>query len=374
MLQWILMAVLTAAASIVLLAPLGRRPRAIGGEAEARSIYRDQLEELDRDRAGGLIGEAEAEAARIEIARRLLRTEEAAAGEAATASFGRKAGILVAIVAVPAIAIGTYLLVGAPGQPDRPLAAREDEAAGDRQISDLIERVETHLASNPEDGQGWEVLGPIYMRIGRFDDAVRAFDHSRRLLGATADREALYGEALTRAGAGVVSDEAEAAFRRAVEQDPGNARARFYLAVALGQSGKRDEAVAAWNALIDGAPADALWLPVAQQELAALAEGAAPVRGPTAGDVAAAQEMAPADRQQMIEGMVAGLASRLDEQPDDADGWARLFRAYIVLGRQADAEAALGRARSALAGKPELLAAVERSAAENGLTQEKPTP
>jgi cytochrome c-type biogenesis protein CcmH len=215
------------------------------------------------------------------------------------------------------------------------------------------------------------------MRLGRFDDAVRALGNAKRLLGSTAERESLYGEALTRASGDVVTDEARAAFERALKFDPQEARSRFYLAYSLAQSGKKDEAISAWNALIASAPADAPWLGAARAELAKLqptstvpAEPSAAVSrppGPSAADIAAAAEQTPAERQAMIEGMVGGLAARLDAEPTDPQGWERLLRAYMVLGRPDEAKAALVRARAALAERPDLLTVVETAAHDIGI-------
>lgn len=374
MLLWIAMAVLTAVASLVVLAPLGRRGMSDAAADSAGSIYRDQLAELARDREAGLIAEGEAEAARIEIARRLLKVTDAGADKLRDGAALRTFAVLVAIIGLPLIAVGTYLWIGSPNLADQPLAERR-QASNDSELDGLVAKVEAHLAAEPNDGKGWEVIGPVYMRMGRFDDAARAFDNSRRLLGATPDRDALYGEALVRIHGGLVTADAEQAFASALKADPSNVRARFYRAIGLAQSGRKDEAAAAWKSLIDSAPADAPWLDSAKAELAGL-EGGAPMAaapGPTAGDVAAAAQQTPEQRQQMIEGMVSGLAARLDASPDDPQGWARLFRAYIVLGRQADAEAALVRARGLLAGKSDALAAVEKSAAENGVSA-KATP
>ncbi|WEK48516.1 MAG: c-type cytochrome biogenesis protein CcmI [Candidatus Kaistia colombiensis] len=374
MLLWIVMAVLTAAASLAVLIPLGRPPRAASAHAgAARSIYRDQLDELARDRERGLIGDAEADAARVEISRRLLNSDAPAPGDATGASPAYRIERLVALVAIPIVAIGTYLYVGAPQLADRPVASRQAEPAVEGSVDNLISKVEAHLAANPEDGRGWEVLAPIYMRLGRFDDAVRALGNAKRLLGSTADRESLYGEALTRASGNVVTEDARAAFDRALKFDPEDVRSRFFIAMSLGQAGRKDDAIAAWKALIASAPADAPWLSAAQAELAqfqptATVTPAAPVApGPTASDVAATAEQTPAERQQMIEGMVAGLAGKLEADPVDTTGWERLFRAYMVLGKPEAGKAALVRARALLAERPDLLAVVEQAAHDIGI-------
>jgi cytochrome c-type biogenesis protein CcmH len=371
MLLWIVMAVLTAAASLSVLVPLyRRRPAESQAGAEKLSIYRDQLNELDRDLARGVIGAPEAEAARTEISRRLLR-----AGDAAAAGLPEKPGsspklaAVVAVVVMPLAALGLYLVIGNPTMPDRPLAERLNAPPEQQDVATLVARVESHLAADPEDGRGWELLGPVYARLGRFDDAVRAFSNAIRLLGSNAEREADLGEAITRANDNIVTAEARAAFERAHALDATAIRPRFYLAVALDQDGKKDEAIAAWQDILKGAPSDAPWATVARDALARL-EGQEPAGpGPSAQDVAAAASMSEKDRAAMIGGMVDSLAARLEAEPGDAEGWARLIRSYMVLKRRDDADAALGKARRALAADAGRLAIVEAAARETGLIE-----
>ena len=149
---------------------------------------------------------------------------------------------------------------------------------------------------------------------------------------------------------------------------------RFFLALALSQAGKRDEAIAAWHKLLEGAPADAAWVQMGRRALAAL-EGAPAARRPRPSPGRAPpmsrrrRTSAPDQRLAMINGMVSQLAARLESDPSDADGWARLVRSYMVLGRGEDAKAALAKARTALAGKSDLLARVEAEAKSAGVPQ-----
>jgi cytochrome c-type biogenesis protein CcmH len=367
MFLWILMAVLCAAASISVLVPLyrsGRSGRPAGNQAA--SIYKDQLGEVKRDLARGLIGEREAEAARTEIARRLLKVSDADPEAKPMGKGVSKVATIVAVAIMPLAALILYLVLGNPLMPDRPLAARLDKPPEQQDVGELIARVEAHLATSPEDGRGWELLGPVYARLGRFEDAVRAFGNAVRLLGSTAEREANFGEALTRAGGNIVTAEARTAFERAHSLDREAIRPRFYLAVALDQEGKKEEAIAAWREVMQGAPEGAPWATVAREALARL-EGTAP--GPTREDVAAAESMTPDDRKAMIEGMVASLAAKLEADPADADGWARLIRSYMVLDRPDDARSALEKARAAKAGDNEGLAMIETEARSLGLVQ-----
>lgn len=387
MVLWIAMAVLAAAACLPLLMALSRPVRGVAANAPALAIYRDQLGELGRDVERGVVGEEDAAAARTEIARRLIR-----AGDAPAETFEPREGLrkfaTIAIIGMPILALGLYLIVGSPASHDQPLAARPD-ALAEREVLALVNKVEAHLAAVPDDGKGWEVLAPVYRRLGRTADAVNAYTKAIALLGPTAEREGDLGEAIAAASNGRVTPDAEAAFEKARQLAPDDPRPRFYLALALTQAGRADEARAAWQALLVNAPADAPWVQVASQQLAALggplpspsASIAAPATatpsvavapGPNAADVAAASAMAPADRQAMIEGMVASLADKLKANPDDAQGWARLIRSYAVLDRRADAETALADARKALAGDSAKLATVEATATELQLGKATP--
>ncbi len=372
------MAVLAAATSLAVLAPLYRAARTARSErGQALAIYRDQLGEVDRDLDRGVIGETEAEAARTEISRRLLKTGQETEEDTAAGAPAVRRVAAVAIIAMPLAALAFYLFVGSPEMPAEPLAARLAAPADQQDIATLVARIEAHLATDPHDGKGWQILAPVYLRLGRFDDAIKAYRNIIGLNGATADSEADLGEALVSANGGVVTAEARAAFERAAKLDATAARPRFYLALALGQEGKTDEAIAAWTQLIDGAPDGAPWVAVARSEraklesgtAAAATDGAAPPPGPTAADVKAAGEMSASDRMAMIEGMVAQLAAKLEADPADGAGWARLIRSYMVLDKADDAKAALAKARAALAGDATALASVNEAAKAAGVPE-----
>jgi cytochrome c-type biogenesis protein CcmH len=367
------------AAMFAVLWPLGRRAVSRGGNDLA--VYRDQLREVDRDRATGLIGDADADAARIEISRRLLSAADAADTDGAAPIraplWRRRIAALSAFVLVPLVGAGFYLLLGSPQWPGAPLAGRAAAPSATQSVAALVSQVEAHIERNPDDGRGWEVLAPVYLRLGRYDDALKARRQALTLIGETADRQADFGEAAVAAANGVVTGEAKRAFDRAVSLDPKHTKARFYIGLAAEQDGRRDEAERMWRALIAEAPAGAPWIATVQEALtrigavpaavSALAPGqrpqpVAPVEppsgdakagaaGPSADDVAAAQSMSPQQRQEMIAGMVARLADRLKTDGSDADGWLRLVRAYMVLGERDKARAAAADARRALAGE-----------------------
>jgi cytochrome c-type biogenesis protein CcmH len=357
---WLIMALMTAAAIFAVLWPLSRRAPLRAGSDVA--VYRDQLDEIDRDRAAGLIGVREAEAARVEVSRRLLAAADVA-GSAPQQSSGwrRRAVALAALLLLPVGAGGLYLALGSPDLPGQPQQARRELPPEQRSIADLLGRVEAHLEANPEDGRGWEVVGPVYMRLGRYDDAVKARRNTLRFMGSTAVREADLGEALTGAANGIVTAEAKAAFDRALGLDPDDFRARYFSGLAAEQDGRPKDAAEVWRKLLAGAPADAGWIEFVREALLRVdPNGALPpsrpsaaspdTPGPSAADVAAASQMSPDQRDTMVRGMVARLAERLKQDGSDVEGWLRLLRAYMVLGDKDQARASAGEARRALEG------------------------
>jgi len=375
MILWLVFALMTAAAIFAVLWPLARRGDIRPGGSDV-AVYRDQLDELDRDRAAGLIGKAEAEAAKVEISRRLLAAAETAqaerASDDASALWRRRAAAAAGLLLLPLGATALYLALGSPTQPGAPLAARLKAIHQDNPIANLVAQAEAHLARNPDDVRGYAALAPVYLRLGRVNDAVNARRNILALAGENAARQADLGEALTAAANGIVTKDAKAAFERALALDPKESKARFYTGVAAQQDGKSDEAARIWRGMIADAPADAPWLESVRHALTSIGRpvgpSAAPVAGggpvagaaaPSAADVAAASAMSEQERGEMIRGMVARLAGRLKENGADVDGWQRLMRAYMVLGDRDKAQAAAADARKALAGDPDKLRQIE---------------
>jgi cytochrome c-type biogenesis protein CcmH len=368
---WIIFAVMTAAAVFAVLWPLGQKPAAAGGGSD-RLVYQDQLAEIGRDRAAGLIGEAEAESARVEISRRLLaaadaETQASAAPLAPQAAWHRRAAAIAAIVIVPAVALGFYLKLGSPDVPGQSAFARASNAHGDQSIDRLVSQVEAHLAHDPNDGQGWQVIAPVYFHLGRFDDAVVAWRKSITLNGDSVARQTGLGESLVGAANGVVTDEAKAAFQSAVATDPLDVKARYFLGLADEQDGDRAAAAAKWHALLDAAPPDAPWADFVRAALARVTSEPAAANGPSAGDVAAAETMSDAQRTAMIRGMVQRLADRLHADGADVDSWLRLVRAYVVLGDRDKAKDAAADAKRALSTRPDDIKRIDDLAKGLGL-------
>jgi cytochrome c-type biogenesis protein CcmH len=358
---YLILALMTAAAIFAVLWPLSRHPKDEAGEGHDVAVYRDQLDEIERDRKAGLIADSEADAARIEISRRLLAAADSAgqpqAAGSASPLWRRRAAALVALILLPALAGTLYIRWGSPQLPGAPLAARMDAPLQTRSIESMVAQVEAHLEKNPDDGQGWQVVAPVYMRMGRFNDAVRARAQTIRLLGSTAEREADLGEAQVAAANGVVTADAKATFERALKADAANVKAQYFSGLAAEQDGKPQEAARIWRAMLAAAPANAPFRPLIQQSLArvepnAPAETAQAVEpkaaqpGPTQEDMAAAQQLTPEQRQEMIRGMVDRLAERLKADSSDFEGWLRLVRAYAVMGDKDKARDAFNSARN----------------------------
>jgi cytochrome c-type biogenesis protein CcmH len=369
MILWIAIAALSIACAAIVAAPLFRRaPPPPPRESFDLAVYRDQLAELARDRARGLIGESEHAAARVEIERRALAAADRARPGAPTASIarvnrGRLAAAELLAAALPVAATLVYLSRGAPHLLEATAPTR-----GENEIANAIERLVGHLERNPDDAEGWAMLGRSFALLARHGEAERAYAEAERLAPRNADVIARRAETRIFADGGAIGAEARAMLDRALAADGKDPRARYYRGLALSQSGQKREALEAWLALQRDSPVDAPWRePLARSidELVSelgldpgqLGSAAPAPRGPTAEDVAAAARMSSEERAAMIRGMVDGLAERLAREPNDAAGWMRLGRAYEVLGESERARDAWQRAaelkpddRGALAG------------------------
>ena len=360
---WSVIALMTAVAVLAVLWPLARRTREIAAAGDV-AVYRDQLDEIERDQSFGLIAPPEADAARVEVSRRLLAADAAARREkpAPEGSPRRRNAVAVAaLVGIPIVAIALYLAIGSPDLPGQPLAARIAQAHGGQSIEQMFARIEQHLRDHPDDGRGWEVVAPVYMRIGRYDEAVRARRNALQLLGETAERQAALGEALMAAANGVVTADAKSAFDAALRLDTKDVSARFYTGLAAEQDGRKAEAARIWSALATDAPPGAAWRPAVLEALARVDAAAA----------SALATSAPAQDEQsqdaMIRGMVDRLAARLHADGSDVEGWLRLMRSYVVLGETAKARAAAADARNALKADPDKLRRLDDGAKDLGL-------
>jgi cytochrome c-type biogenesis protein CcmH len=387
MLFWILVAVLTAVVAAILLYPLLRGAKAAENiRAGEVAVYRDQLRELDRDLAGGLITAGEADYARAEIGRRLIAASADQPVQAPKQARHHRFSEAFVLLVLPVLGLCLYLTTGRPDLPSQPLQARLENPGNDMAV--LIVKAERHLAEKPDDGKGWDVLAPIYFRTMRVDDAQAAYRNAIRLLGPSPARLDGLAETLTAVSDGVVTEDARQVLEQSLTLEPDNPRARFYIALSMEQAGRPDEARQAFEALAKQSPADAPWLPLVNEHIATnggasagpganpAAPGANPATpgNPTQEDVAAAENMSAGDRRQMIRGMVESLDAKLSEDPNNFEGWMRLVRSYAVLSDKDRAAGALKRGLAAFPPPSEqsrqlLALARELGIATEGLTE-----
>lgn len=390
MVLWIVFAILAAAVTGAVLRPLWS-----GGEASPvpdsadLAIYRDQLGEIEADRQRGLIDEAEAESARAEVARRILKRSAEDPGQAAAAP-GLDLSLLTKALAVsiPLLSLGFYIALGSPELPGEPLASRGAAAGASASVDELVAKVEERLKTHPEDARGWEVIAPVYLRMGRAADAAKAYEQVMRLNGESADLLVGFAQASLMAGNGIVSEAVRKASERALALDANRMEPHLWLGLAKEQDGDLKGAIAGYRALLERPKADGdeRWREAVEKRIAmveARIEGkplpdetpadageAAPSAGPSGPDGpqgAAVAKLPPEQQQQFIEAMVSRLADRLKTNGKDLEGWQKLVRAYQVLGRTDEARAALAEAKKQLADDASAQKTLEDFAASLGL-------
>jgi cytochrome c-type biogenesis protein CcmH len=376
MLLWVIFSILTAGVVGALLWSYRRADGAAAGSGNADvAVYADQLLQIDADRARGLLSEAEAQSARAEVGRRMLtRAADADAG-VTTATLRSERVLGIASLSIPVLALILYAQLGSPGLPGLPHAGRTAEDAARSQVDAMIARVEQRLRSAPEDGNGWDVIGPVYLRMERYGQAAEAFANANRLLGETPKRLAGFVQAEILANNGIVNSNAKKAAERLLVLEPDRLDARMWLALAKEQDGQFADALADYRALINApqmTPAMTSAIEVRISAVERLARGET-VEPPASGELsrgAVPGSGMPSDaagQQAMIEGMVARLAGRLEADGKDPAGWAQLMRSYMVLGRKDDATKALLDARRALGDDAAALEQVNTAAAELGV-------
>ncbi|WP_431299265.1 c-type cytochrome biogenesis protein CcmI [Tabrizicola sp. BL-A-41-H6] len=396
---WAASAGLFLAIAAILLIAL-RRDRGLADAPDVDiKVYKDQLAEVERDIARGTLAPDEAQRLRSEVGRRILDADRAAATAQATSS--ATPALLPAAIVLAALVggIGTYAYIGAPGYPDLPLKARiaaadarmqsrpsqADAVAGAPKPTaptdlapdflDLMEKLRTAVTDRPNDQRGLELLARNEGALGNYAAAESA---QRRLIevrgdAATADDYATLAEIMIAAAGGYVSPEAEAELVAALSRDPQDPVARYYSGLMFAQSGRYDRAFALWQPLLQEGPADAPWIARIRAEIEDVAYLAGvnytlpEASGPSAGDVAAAAEMAPEERQAMIEGMVAQLSDRLATDGGSVEDWNRLIRSLVVLERRDEAQKIYDEAKVRFVSRDAELSFLRLAAVESGL-------
>ncbi|WP_368187510.1 c-type cytochrome biogenesis protein CcmI [Aestuariibius sp. HNIBRBA575] len=415
MLFWIIsgvMAILTVATIAVPLLRIKSQsdPDQADAPREDLAIYRDQLAEVDRDLARGVLDQTEAERTRTEIARRLLAADTAQQAVLVNGSgLANKALALGGGIAILGLTIGLYLSLGAPGYPDIRLAdrlARSDEMRENRPSQadmaalvaqnapapDLGDVPEEYMAmvtqlrdivpTRPDDLNGWQLLARHEAALSQYGAAAIAQERVVDLLGVRVpiEEQVRLVDLMVAATEGFVSPEAEFITRQILDREPQNIAGRYYLGLLYDGTDRPDLAFRLWQPIVDHGQIEDVHVRLtrSQIEVAAFRAGIdytlpalseTPVTGPSAADIAAAADMSEADRADMIQGMVAQLSDRLANEGGPASDWARLISAYTVLGDTVRANAILGEARDVFAQHPNELSMIERAAAQAGLTE-----
>lgn len=410
---WIATFVLALLVSGLLIVALMRGRGPEDGEDPAATfdlqVYRDQLRDIDRDLARGVIAKEDAERVRIEVSRRILaadtRVQQASAAPDQAIGTSRVVAVLLALL-VFAGSFGLYRLLGAPGYGDLGLELRlelADEArenrpsqqqaeAGmpaeptpdlDEDYQALITQLREKVAAQPDDLQGQVLLAHHEAQSGNFPAARAAQAKVIDLMGDTAGAKE-YGEMaelLIVAAGGYVSPEAEDALHKALELEPGNGPARYYWGLMLAQTGRPDLAFRVWESTLRRGPADALWLRPIRAQIGEMAwragveytppspQSVPALAGPSASDMAAASEMSREEREEMIRGMVARLSDRLASEGGSPAEWGRLIGALGVLGETTRAQAIYDEAKTVFANSEDALTALGTVANQAGLSE-----
>jgi cytochrome c-type biogenesis protein CcmH len=416
---WLVLTVMIAVAAVLVATPFIRRfERSRLETAGNLAVYRDQLNAIDSEAAQGHIDEAQAESARLEIKRKVLAADRADDPVRSPLGPAERKFALTAVTAIVTFgAILLYAVVGSPELPSAsPAQARMQQPLGMRlalttppsteptarpalttppstepaapqtpaqpqtglpSVEEMTQRLQTKLERNPQDVEGWRMLGWAYFNTEHFADAASAYSKAIELRPDSAEYRSARGEALVREADGTVTVAAKKDFEDALKLEPKDARARFFIGLAKQQGGDKVAALSDWSTLLAEANPTEPWFADLKQRVAELQrelgdQGAAlpspapklsadamrdflqsdkakqpPAetnRGPSPEDVRNAEKMAPQDRTAMIRGMVDGLANRLEQQPRDAEGWIKLIRSRVVLGEAELANKSLERA------------------------------
>lgn len=402
-----------ALAIALLIALVLLRTRKLGEPAAAfdLKVYRQQLRELDKDLSRGVINQDDAERTRTEISRRILSADEQLQNHHAALAQPRSVTLVMAgLVGVLIIAgsLGLYYRLGVHGYGDMPLADRIEQAqerATDRpsqaqaeasiparpqlQVEEgyeqLVEQLRQTAGERANDAQGQALLTQHEANLGNFVAAYEAKQNYIRIMSGDVEAKdfAETAELMVMAAGGYVSPEAEEELRTALTLDGRNGPARYYWGVMLGQIGRPDMAYQIWSETLQAGPATAPWIEGIQGQIEEMAYRAgvdytaitpgpgagAPLAGPSAEDMASAQQMSDEERQGMIRGMVAQLSERLASEGGSPQEWARLIGALGVLGELDQARAIHAEALQAFANDDDALALIAGAAQQAEILQ-----
>ncbi len=336
------------------------KPKGVGHDADPLAHYKEQLTEIDADLARGILDKESAASAKLEIERRILRTNTAKF-QTVISSSGLSAVVPVAtFVVVGSLAV--YSFLGKPDAQSKPgvfVAMQNAQISeGGPTFKEALDKISLHLAENPDDVDGWNMMANTARSIGDYSLTVRAFENIARLKPTESRWRVEMLEAYLAMAQGKVTPAAKLVIQDILTLDPGHPAAHYYTGLARLQAGDSESAKAIWLALAERSPADAPWMPVINKNLAELG-----VRPPKLSQeqIDSVAEMSEEERAEFVRSMMARLAAKLEENPTDSQGWVMLARSQASLG---DEKAAINTLKTALdavkdADKPKIQALLD---------------
>jgi cytochrome c-type biogenesis protein CcmH len=392
MMFWVIVALVCCAALVLTLWPLLRSGDA-GADEQAPSldVYSNQLAELEQDRRDGLIDDEQETSSRLEIQRRILRLSGTHKDTTIMPQTNRRALTIALAVIIPVASLALYSVLGSPDHADQGFGNVAQQPVPDAPtisvsqapemtpLDQLTSRLAARMESNPVDPAGWILLGKSYKSLGSPTQAIDAFRQGADHNPLNDELPLLLGEALVVQENNLITADAVAQFEKVARLNPTHPGPRYYLALAHFQNGENQLAYDGWQDLYQSSPSNAPYLAQLRLDLIAVSNrmGITPPTGtvataqppqlieprtenstmpqPSRNDVDAAMAMSTEDRSTFIEGMVQRLATRLEEQPNDIDGWLRLGNAYKVLNRVSPSIDAYARAKDLSPQNPAVL-------------------
>ncbi len=376
---WLSIALITLCVLLIVIYPILRRPDLRSDDRDRTeydvALYKDQLKEIGRDLETGLISCSQAGAIRTEIQRKLLKSVDNPIIDTPDTPFNRysRSSVYMSVAIVLFISIGaisSYSFLGSPELRDiaytdrdivREEAALEDWRA-EQEIDALLDKLARRLEKNPGDTEGWQLLGRSLIARGRYEESVDAYKRALAIHPDNPDYSADYAEALIFANNGNVSEAASKILHKVFNFAPANPKIRYYIGLSKAQNEDFREALQDWTDIVAISPKNAPWMPTVRQQMDAVFKKSGIIRsaikpsaealdiaatmdlsprpGPTADDVAAARQMSAEDQTDMIDNMVKRLAGKLESNPNDPEGWARLGRSYQTLNRYEESKKA----------------------------------
>ena len=330
MIFWLIIATLAVITAFLLYIPESAGSGiALPGNKEDRSFYERRLLDIDVDLQDGRLSAEDAEALRAEAARKLIRESDEKSHVSSSRAMSNSV-IYIALVFVPVFSLLVYAKLGSPE-----LVSSRQTPIVDASLETMIRVAETRLQKEPDEIQGWQVLAPVYVRLGRYGDAVKAYQNLVRLSGRKPELLFSFGEAMVLENENTVPEQAAELFSEVLTLQPAHPGASYYSGLASVQTGNKEQAKAIWMALLERSHGSEFWVASTVQNLKSLgvADGKLEEIMPGFATASQLQALSPEERTKQIEGMVASLAAKLEADPNDRDGWLRLVRSQMVLGK-----------------------------------------